>query len=43
VVVRLVTGGNGFISRHLVRLLRDRGECVRVLDVDGSVPPPGGA
>lgn len=30
----MVTGGCGFIGQHLVRLLRDRGETVRVLDRD---------
>jgi dihydroflavonol-4-reductase len=28
-----VTGGTGFLGRHLVRLLRERGAAVRVLDV----------
>ncbi len=30
--VALVTGGNGFVGRHLAALLRDRGDHVRVLD-----------
>jgi dihydroflavonol-4-reductase len=42
VVLRLVTGGNGFIGRHLVRLLRDRGDRVRVVDLDGGAPPMDG-
>jgi dihydroflavonol-4-reductase len=29
----LVTGGGGFIGRHLVRLLLERGESVRVLEL----------
>jgi dihydroflavonol-4-reductase len=29
----LVTGGGGFVGRHLVRLLLERGEAVRVLDI----------
>ena len=31
----LVTGGGGFIGRHLVRLLLERGEHVRVLELEG--------
>jgi len=33
----LVTGGSGFIGRHLIAVLRDRGDMVRVLDLR---PPP---
>lgn len=32
----LVTGGGGFVGRHLVRLLREQGEEVRVLDLAGA-------
>lgn len=37
----LVTGGGGFVGRHLVRLLHERGESVRVLDLAGApgLPP----
>lgn len=37
----LVTGGGGFVGRHLVRLLHERGERVRVLDLSGAdgLPP----
>jgi dihydroflavonol-4-reductase len=32
----LVTGGGGFVGRHLVRLLREQGDEVRVLDLKGG-------
>lgn len=35
----LVTGGTGFIGAHLVRLLRQRGEPVRVLDLKPPLEP----
>lgn len=37
----LVTGGCGFIGRHLVDVLLERGEAVRVLDIadQGDLPP----
>lgn len=34
--LNLVTGGGGFIGRHVVRLLVERDETVRVLDVAGA-------
>lgn len=37
----LVTGGRGFIGRHLVRMLVERGERVRVLDIAEPGPPSG--
>jgi dihydroflavonol-4-reductase len=39
--LNLVTGGGGFIGRHLVRLLAERGERVRVLDIAGAADLPG--
>jgi len=38
--LNLVTGGGGFIGRHLVRLLVERGEAVRVLDIAGAEGVP---
>ncbi len=35
----LVTGGHGFIGRHLVRRLRERGGVVRVLHRRPGIPP----
>lgn len=32
----LVTGGNGFVGRHLIAALQDRGDRVRVLALDGE-------
>jgi dihydroflavonol-4-reductase len=34
--LNLVTGGGGFIGSHVTRLLSDRGEAVRVLDIAGA-------
>ncbi len=39
--LNLVTGGGGFIGRHLARLLVERGEAVRVLDIAGADGLPG--
>ena len=38
-----VTGGAGFIGRHLVRLLPERGESVRVLEIDPGQGLPAAA
>ena len=32
----LVTGGNGFVGRHMVSVLQDRGDTVRVLALPGE-------
>ncbi len=37
----LVTGARGFVGRHLVRALRDRGDSVRALDVTPTVDADG--
>jgi nucleoside-diphosphate-sugar epimerase len=39
VTVSLVTGGNGYFGRHLVRRLAARGDTVRILDVDITGTP----
>jgi len=40
--LNLVTGGCGFIGTHLVRLLRERNQDVRVLDIKSPVHPVDG-